>query len=74
MLTLSAKVLVILGINLTLYMIIFIMYIMTVEQVGSSPSILFTSIVLYITDFLLTFFMIIIVVLGKRLIIVNWVV
>lgn len=58
-LMLSPKILVILGIDLTLCMIIFAMHISVVEQAGSSSTILFSSVLLYIAYFILTFFMVI---------------
>ncbi|MCI8314363.1 MAG: GHKL domain-containing protein [Lachnospiraceae bacterium] len=56
-LMLSPKILVILGTDLTLYLIIFVMNVTVVEQVGSSLSVLF-SIILYIGYFLLIFSMV----------------
>lgn len=56
-LMLSPKILVILGTELTLYLIIFVMNVTVVEQVGSSLSVLF-SIILYIGYFLLIFSMV----------------
>lgn len=57
-LMLSPRILLILGADLTLCMLIFVMHITVTEQAGSSSTVLFSSIVLYIAYFALTFFMI----------------
>lgn len=54
-LPLSPKILIILGANLILCMLIFVMNIMVTEQAGSPPRVLFTSIILYIAYVVLTF-------------------
>lgn len=57
-LMLSPKILAILGTDLTLCMIIFVTHITVAEQVGSSSSVLFSSVILYIGYFILTFSMV----------------
>ena len=52
---LSPKILIILGADLILCMLIFVMNIMVTEQAGSPPRVLFTSIILYIAYVVLTF-------------------
>lgn len=54
-LPLSPKILIILGADLILCMLIFVMNIMVTEQAGSPPRVLFTSIILYIAYVVLTF-------------------
>ena len=54
-LPLSPKILIILGADLILCMLIFVMKIMVTEQAGSPPRVLFTSIILYIAYVVLTF-------------------
>lgn len=54
-LPLSPKILIILGADLILCMLIFVMNIMVTEQAGSPPQVLFTSIILYIAYVVLTF-------------------
>lgn len=54
-LPLSPKILIILGADLILCMLIFVMNIMGTEQAGSPPRVLFTSIILYIAYVVLTF-------------------
>lgn len=54
-LPLSPKSLIILGADLILCMLIFVMNIMVTEQAGSPPRVLFTSIILYIAYVVLTF-------------------
>ncbi len=53
------KVLVVIGINLTLCLLIFIIHIKIAEQTGSTSFILFLSIILYTSYFIHTIFMII---------------
>lgn len=57
-LALSPRILTILAADLILCMLIFAMHITVAGQVGSSPPVLFSSIVLYIAYFILTFFMV----------------
>lgn len=57
-LMLSPKILVLLGIALILCMFIFVMHIAVAEQAGSSSTVLFSSILLYIAYFILTLFMV----------------
>lgn len=54
-LPLSPKILIVLGADLILCMLIFVMNIMVTEQAGSPPRVLFTSIILYIAYVVLTF-------------------
>lgn len=54
-LPLSPKILIILGADLILCMLIFVMNIMVTEQAGSPPRVLFTCIILYIAYVVLTF-------------------
>ncbi len=54
-LPLSPKILIILGADIILCMLIFVMNIMVTEQAGSPPRVLFTSIILYIAYVVLTF-------------------
>lgn len=54
-LPLSPKILIILGADLILCMLIFVMNIMVTEQAGSPPRVSFTSIILYIAYVVLTF-------------------
>ena len=54
-LPLSPKILIILGADLILCLLIFVMNIMVTEQAGSPPRVLFTSIILYIAYVVLTF-------------------
>lgn len=61
-LALSPKIITIIGTNLILCMIIFVMHIAVVEQAGSSSLVLFSSIILYIGYFVLTFLMVITIV------------
>lgn len=55
---LSPRILAVLGADLMLCMLIFVMHITVVEQAGSSPHVLFSSIVLYAAYVILTFLMI----------------
>lgn len=55
---LSPRILAILGTDLTLCMVIFVMHITVAEQAGSSSPVLFGSIILYIGYFVLTFSMV----------------
>ncbi|MEF2877047.1 MAG: GHKL domain-containing protein [Blautia sp.] len=57
-LPLSPRILAVLGADLMLCMLIFVMHITVVEQAGSSPHVLFSSIVLYAAYVILTFLMI----------------
>uniref|UniRef100_UPI004055AE92 sensor histidine kinase n=1 Tax=Agathobacter sp. TaxID=2021311 RepID=UPI004055AE92 len=57
-LPLSPRILTVLGADLILCMLIFVMHIAVVEQAGSSPQVLLTSIILYISYVVLTFLMV----------------
>lgn len=57
-LVLSSKILAILGTDLSLCMIIFVLHISVAEQAGSSSAVLFSSIILYTGYFFLTFYMV----------------
>ncbi len=54
-LSLSPRILIVLGADLILCMLIFVMHITVTEQAGSPPSVLLTSIILYIAYVVLTF-------------------
>lgn len=54
-LPLSPRILTVLGADLILCMLIFVMHITVAEQAGSSPQVLLTSIILYIAYVVLTF-------------------
>lgn len=57
-LPLSPRILVVLGADLTLCMLIFVMHITVVEQAGSSPNVLLSSIGLYAAYVILTFLLV----------------
>ncbi|MGN0426324.1 MAG: sensor histidine kinase [Agathobacter sp.] len=59
---LSPKILILVGSDLILCMLIFVMHITISEEVGASPRILLGSVVLYISYFVLTFIMILTIV------------
>lgn len=57
-LPLSPRILAVLGADLILCMLIFVMHIMVAEQAGSSPHVLFSNIILYIAYVIMTFLMV----------------
>lgn len=61
-LPLSPRILAVIGTDIMLCMLIFVIHIRIAEQAGSSPQILLVSIILYITYAILTFLMIITIV------------
>lgn len=65
-LSLSPKILRILGADLILCMLIFVIHIAIVEQAGSSPRILLSSITLYISYVILNFFMVVTIIKEYR--------
>lgn len=57
-LPLSPRILAVLGADLILCMLIFVMHIMVAEQAGSSPHVLLSNIILYIAYVIMTFLMV----------------
>ena len=60
--SLSHRIIVVVGADLILCMFIFVLHISITEQMGSSPQILFFSIIVYAAYFVLTFLMIIMII------------